>query len=121
MQLALQSRLPPGAKVQVLDSDNGAFLAMARAGMRQATAHIQWFSLILAPDAVRKNFIAALKADPPAAVLMTNSEWPQASGFDAADRWPAFAALLASQYDLDQTGDENGMAWRLYVRRGHAG
>ena len=121
MQVALQSRLPPGARVQVLDSDNGAFLAMARAGMRQATAHIQWFSLILAPDAVRKNFITALKSDPPAAVLMTNSEWPQDSGFDAADRWPAFAALLASQYDLDQTGDENGMAWRLYVRRGHAG
>jgi hypothetical protein len=121
MQLALQSRLPPGARVQVLDSDNGAFLAMARAGMRQATAHIQWFSLILVADSVRENFITALKADPPAAVLITNSQWPKASGFDAADRWPAFAALLASQYDLDQTGDENGMAWRLYVRRGHAG
>jgi hypothetical protein len=121
MQLALQSRLPPGARVQVLDSDNGAFLAMARAGMRQATPHIQWFSLLLAGDSVRQNFITALKADPPAAVLITNAQWPQDSGFDAADRWPAFAALLASQYDLDQTGDADGMAWRLYVRRGHAG
>ena len=62
-----------------------------------------------------------LNADPPAAVLITNAQWPQESGFDAADRWPAFAALLASQYDLAQTGDDSGMAWRLYVRRGHAG
>jgi hypothetical protein len=121
MQLALQSRLPPGARVQVLDSDNGAFLAMARTGMRQATPHIQWFSLLLAGDGVRKDFITALNADPPAAVLLTNAQWPQESGFDAADRWPAFAALLASQYDLVQTGDDSGMAWRLYVRRGHAG
>jgi hypothetical protein len=121
MQLALQSRLPPGAWVQVLDSDNGAFLAMARAGMRQATPHIQWFSLLLAGDDVRENFIAALNADPPAAVLITNAQWPRDSGFDAADRWPAFATLLASQYELAQTGDESGMAWRLYVRRGHAG
>jgi hypothetical protein len=50
MQQALQSRLPPGARVQVLDADNGAFLAMARAGMRQATPHIQWLSLLLAAD-----------------------------------------------------------------------
>ena len=121
MQLALQSRLPPGARVQVLDSDNGAFLAAARVGMRQATPHIQWFSLILAADSVRQNFIAALKNDPPAAVLITNSQWPNASGFDAADRWPAFAALLVSQYDLAQTGDDSGMAWRLYVRRSHSG
>ena len=37
MQAALEDRLPRSARVQVLDSDYGAFLAMARAGMRQAT------------------------------------------------------------------------------------
>ena len=116
MQRALESRLPRGARVQALDSDNGAFLAMARAGMRQATPHIQWFSLILAANSVRAAFIAALEADPPAAILLTNSQWPRESGFDAADGWPAFAALLASRYGLEQTGDENGIAWRLYVR-----
>src|SRR5262249_44621363 len=36
MQAALESQLPRGARVQVLDSDRGALLAMARAGMRQA-------------------------------------------------------------------------------------
>jgi hypothetical protein len=90
---------------------------MARAGMRQATPHIQWFSLILAPDSVRQGFVDALAAEPPAAVLLTNSQWPHASGFDAADDWPQFAALLASRYRLDQTGDEDGVAWRLYLRR----
>ena len=54
MQAALEGRLPRGARVQMLDSDYGAFLAMARAGMRQATPHIQWFSLIFAEDSVRR-------------------------------------------------------------------
>jgi len=118
MQYALQSRLPRGARVQVLDSDNGAFIAMARAGMRQATPHIQWFSLLLAPDSARRDFVARLAADPPEAILLTNAQWPEASGFEAADRWPEFAALLTSRYVLDRTGDENGIAWRLYLRRG---
>ena len=117
MQLALESALPHGARVQALDSDNGAFLAMARAGMRQATPHIQWFSLILAANSVREEFIAALEADPPAGVLLTNSQWPETSGFDIADHWPEFAALLVSRYDLVQRGDENGIAWRLYMYR----
>ena len=117
MQLALESRLPRGARVQVLDADNGAFLAMARAGMHHATPHIQWFSLLLAANSVREEFIGALEADPPAAILLTNSQWPETSGFDIADHWPEFATLLASQYDLVQTGDEDAIAWRLYVAR----
>ena len=117
MQAALEDRLPRGARVQMLDSDYGAFLAMARAGMRQATPHIQWFSLIFAEDLVRRDFLAALEGDPPAAVLLTNSQWPQPDGFDAADRWPELAALLASRYVLDRSENKNGIAWRLYLRR----
>jgi hypothetical protein len=117
MQLALESRLPRGASVQVLDSDNGAFLAMARAGMRQATPHIQWIFLLLAPDSVRQGFVTALEANPPAAILLTNSQWPQPSGFEVADRWQEFGALLASRYVLDRTGDDSGMAWRFYLQR----
>jgi hypothetical protein len=117
MQAALEERLPRGARVQMLDSDYGAFLAMARAGMRQATPHIQWFSLIFAEDFVRRDFLAALEDDPPAAVLLTNSQWPQPDGFDAADRWPQLAALLASRYVLDRSESENGLAWRLYLIR----
>jgi hypothetical protein len=117
MQAALEERLPRGARIQMLDSDYGAFLAIARAGMRQATPHIQWFSLVFAEDSVRREFLAALEDDPPAAVLLTNSQWPQPHGFEAADRWPKFAALLASRYVLDRSKNENGIAWRLYVRR----
>jgi hypothetical protein len=126
MQAALESHLPRGARVQMMDSDHGAFLAMARAGMRQATPHIQWFSLLFGKDAVRRHFLAALEADPPAAVLLTNSQWPNQAGFEAADDWPELTALLASHYDLNSTGQEDYGAtrptwqpvkWRLYLKR----
>jgi hypothetical protein len=118
MQQALQRRLPPGARVQMLDSEGPAFLAMARAGMRQATPHIQWFSLLVSADSVRRAFIAALAADPPAAILLTNSQWPLGRGFEA---WPEFAALLRTRYVLDRSDDEGLFAWRLYLQRPPSG
>jgi hypothetical protein len=117
MQAALQSQLPRGARVQVLDSDRGALLAMARAGMRQATRHMQWFSLILGDDAERAAFIAALAADPPAAILLTNDVWPQRPGFRAMDDWLEFRAFLTLHYDPGFTGHEDYIDWRLYLRR----
>jgi hypothetical protein len=114
MQQALQLRLPPGAPVQMLDSEGPAFLAMARAGMRQATPHIQWFSLLVSADSVRRAFVAALAADPPAAILLTNSQWPLGRGFEA---WPEFAALLRTRYVLDRSDDDGLYAWRLYLQR----
>jgi hypothetical protein len=117
MQAALERRLPRGARVQVLDSDSGAFRAMARTGMRQATPHIQWLSLLLAPESVRQDFLAALEAEPPDAFLLTNNQWPRESGFEAADDWPEFAGLLKSHYDLVETKQDEFIAWRLYVRR----
>jgi hypothetical protein len=117
MQSALESRLPSGARVQMLDSDSGAFLAMARAGMRQATPHIQWFSLLFAKDKGRRDFLTALEADPPDAILLTNDQWPKGQGFDAADKWPEFATLLAEHYDLNLAGHEDSISWRFYLRR----
>jgi len=119
MQSALESHLPRGARVQALDSDRGAFLAMARSGMRQATAHIQWFSLLLASEAVRREFLAALDAAPPAAILLTNDQWPLSPGFQAADDWPQFTALLRAHYEPSLTGQEDYIAWRFYLRRGN--
>src|SRR5262249_6403552 len=72
MQAALASELPRGARVQALDSDRGAFLAMTRAGMRQATRHMQWFSLILGDDAHPAAFLAPLTHHPPAPILLTH-------------------------------------------------
>jgi len=121
MQAALESRLPRGARVQVLDSDRGALLAMARAGMRQATRHMQWFSLILGGEAERTAFLAAIAADPPAAILITNDVWPQRPGFRSMDDWQEFKAFLTSHYDVGFIGHEDYIDWRLYLRRGGDG
>lgn len=120
MQSVLESHLPRGARVQMLDADSGAFLAMARAGMRQATPHIQWFWLLLGGDSVRRDFLSALRADPPDAVLLTNDQWPREAGFEAADDWPEFAAILKSQYDLTTTDADDFIEWRFYMRRAAA-
>jgi hypothetical protein len=120
MQSALESHLPRGARVQMLDADNGAFLAMARAGMRQATPHVQWFSLLIGKHPPRREFLRALEADPPAAVLLTNAEWPLAPGFEAADSWPELNAFLSSRYDLIATGHHDYIDWRLYLVQGSA-
>jgi len=117
MQAALESQLPRGARVQVLDSDRGALLAMARAGMRQATPHMQSFSLILTDDAERAKFLAALAADPPTAVLLTNDVWPQGPGFYSIDDWQEFKAFLTSHYDVGFNGHQDYIDWRLYLRR----
>ena len=117
MQSTLESHLPRGARVQTLDADNGAFLAMARAGMRQATPHIQWYSLLVGEHPPRREFLDALEAQPPAAVLLTNAQWPLLPGFDAADAWPELNALLSSRYDLVATGRHDYIAWRFYLRK----
>jgi hypothetical protein len=117
MKIVLEGHLPRGARVQMLDSDRGAFLAMARAGMRQATPHIQWFSLILADDRVRAEFLAALEADPPAAMLLTNDFWPKRQGFESMDDWREFKAFLTSHYDLSAAGQEDYIDWQFYLRR----
>jgi hypothetical protein len=117
MQAALETQLPRGARVQVLDSDRGALLAMARAGTRQATRHMQWFSLILGDDTERSAFLGALAADPPAAVLLTNDVWPQRPGYSSMDDWQEFRAFLASHYEVGFTGHEDYIEWRLYLRR----
>ncbi len=117
MQSALERRLPHGARVQMFDADAGAFRAMARTGMRQATPHIQWFSLLLGSEAVRQDFLTALESNPPDAFLLTNDQWPKSPGFDAADDWPEFAGLLKSRYDLSEAGQADFIQWRLYVLR----
>jgi hypothetical protein len=85
--------------------------------MRQATRHMQWFSLILTDDAERMAFLAALAADPPAAILLTNDVWPQRPGFRAMDDWQEFTVFINSRYELGFTGHEDYIDWRLYLRR----
>jgi hypothetical protein len=42
---------------------------------------------------------------------------PERSGFEAADDRPELMALLNLRYALTLTGNEDFIAWRLYVRR----
>jgi hypothetical protein len=115
MQTALERHLPRGARVQMLDADNGASLAMARAGMRQATRHVQWM-MLTANEGTRRDFLAALEADPPAAILLTNAQWPKSTSFEPADEWQELKAFLASRYNLSLTGTEDDLSWRFYLR-----
>jgi hypothetical protein len=89
---------------------------MARAGMRQAMPHIQWFSLLVGEHPPREDFLQRLEADPPAALLLTNAQWPLSYGFEAVDDWPEFHGLLASHYELKLTGEEQYISWRFYLR-----
>jgi hypothetical protein len=135
IEASLASRLRRGARVQLLDTASPASLAMARAGMRQATPHFQWFFLILGPDAWRTAFVEALKADPPDAVLVTNWQWPLEDGFQSLEGWPEPTAELTCCYVLAESRTIVGplhdwfgftsVSWRLYLRRkefatGHA-
>jgi hypothetical protein len=127
IEASLASRLRPGARVQLLDSGGPATLAMARAGMRQATPHFQWYFLLLGPDVWHTEFIEALKANPPDAVLVTNWQWPLKDGFQALDGWPELVAELACCYVLEESRTMDGLvhgwsgfpsvSWRLYLRR----
>jgi hypothetical protein len=116
MQASLE-KLPRGSRVQMLDADSGAFLAMARSGMRQATPHIQWFSLLLGTEQTRFDFLDDLKANPPDAVLMTDDQWPRGPGFEATDEWSEFSSFLALNYRPLEVGREDHVQWRLYLKR----
>ncbi len=127
MQAALTAHLPPGSRVEMLDISGGAFLAMARSGMRQANPFAYWFFLDPGRQIWRDQFMAQIKSQPPAAFLVTNSMLP-AQNFDAVDKWPALSAELACCYVLTQastiTAPPNPwdasaatVSWRLYTRR----
>jgi hypothetical protein len=88
--------------------------------MRQATPHIQWFSLLFAKESMRRTFRAALETESTgrdAPHQFAVAKWP---GFDAGDDWPECKALLRSHYNLASTGHEEFVAWRLYVKHGPA-
>lgn len=132
IEASLRSHLPRGARVQMLDSYAGGFIAMARSGMRQATPYASWFFLVAGQHSWREAFIAALRSHPPDAILVTNDEWPLKPGFQAVDDWPEFSGLLACCYVLGESRTMEGpphlwsttasVSWRLYMpRRAAAG
>ncbi|MCW6506742.1 hypothetical protein [Lichenifustis flavocetrariae] len=132
LQDALKAHVAAGARVQMLDMSGGAFLAMARSGLRQATPYAYWLYLAPGKPAWRSEFVKDIQSRPPDAILVTDATWPSEDGLKAVDDWPEFSAELACCYRLieAQTRTEPSIpwfasspsvSWRLYVLRGPAG
>jgi hypothetical protein len=114
--------LPPGMKVQPLDTTDGALNAMWQARRTQASPVIYDFWLFEgAPDAVANSRAAVLQAmrssDAPA-ILMTNEGWPQiGTGYARMGRFAEFQSLLAERYALIDEGGGGRFSFRLYAPR----
>ncbi len=128
MEASLTAHVRPGARVQMLDMSGGAFLAMARAGMRQATPFAFWLYLDPGKQGWRDLFIKDLKALPPDAILVTDATWPSSDGFKALDEWPMLKQQIDQCYRLadSQTvttepfawaASSPSVSWRLYMPR----
>ena len=128
IEASLSAHMPRGARVQMLDMSGGAFLAMARAGMRQATPYAYWLFLDPGKEAWRDAFIKDMQALPPDAILITDATWPSLDGFKALDGWPTMKTAIDCCYTLadSQTvrtppfswaASSPSVSWRLYMPR----
>ena len=128
IEASLTQHLQRGARVQMLDMSGGAFLAMARAGMRQATPYAYWAFLDPGKEIWRETFIKDLRSSPPDAILVTDATWPSQDGFKALDDWPTMKQQIDCCFRLadSQTvttvlfpwaASAPSVSWRLYVPR----
>ena len=128
IEASLTQHLQRGARVQMLDMSGGAFLAMARAGMRQATPYAYWLFLDPGKETWRASFIKDLQASPPDAILVTDATWPSPDGFKALDDWPTMKRQIDCCFRLadSQTlttvpfawaASSPSVSWRLYLPR----
>lgn len=113
----LAGRVPPGGTVQVLDTTEGGIHALFRLGIRQPTRFLYDFPLFHAADSpviqrFRLEFLEAVRARPPAFVVVFEKGWPQ-GGYERIERFPELSVWLGSQYRMDREG--NG--YRIYEKR----
>jgi hypothetical protein len=120
MQSSLESRLPRRARVQLLNSDNGGFLAMARRDAAGHAAHSMVLAVVCRrPRAVRFSSPHSKQIRrPPRSSPISNGHLDLAS---KADGWLEFKMLLTARYDFASSGREDFVAWMLYVRRARTG
>jgi len=115
----------PGDKVQVLDNSMGAVQALLRLGVSEPTRFFYEFPFFQDKDIsfrrkVREEFIEALDAHPPKAIVITNSEYTTLHfGYERINSWPSFAELLRKRYALRFTYTDplGGQGYRIYVRK----
>jgi hypothetical protein len=121
----LDIHVPHGLPVQVLDTTHGGIEALLRSDRHQPTRFIYDFQFYLGGEspyrkALRSEFLSALSAAGPHALVVTNQQWPDAPGFsriDDATEWPELHRLLATRYVLvasKGTGTGNDRQYRIY-------
>lgn len=112
--------LPPGMKVQPLDTTDGALHAMTLAKRAPASPVIYDFWLFLgAEDAIansRAAVLDAMRSDDPPAILMTNQGWPvESTGFARMREFKEFQSMLDGRYTLTAEGRRGPYGYRLYA------
>lgn len=110
--------LPPGMKVQPLDTTDGALHAMLEARRSQASPVLYDFWLFTGSDAgqakARADVLAALHGG--AAVLITDQGWPgEGVGFARMQELKEFQTILAANYTLASEGRRGRYGYRLFA------
>ncbi|MGH7384691.1 MAG: glycosyltransferase family 39 protein [Candidatus Rokuibacteriota bacterium] len=113
----LQPLASPGATVQVMDTTSGGIHALLRLGLKQPTRFIYDFHLFHDVDdprieALRAEFLGALGAGPPAAILVLEESWP-VPGYGRLDTFPALRRRLEQSY----LPAVDGAGYRIYAKR----
>ena len=111
--------ITPGATVQTLDSGTDAGIhTLYLLRIRQPTPILyDHFLFEHAEDpwhqALRREFLGALTAHPPVAMLLFEESWPRAVGYARVHEFPELEALLDREYRYVV----DGARFRLYARR----
>jgi hypothetical protein len=114
---ALRPLVPAGHTVQVLDTTHGGIHALLRLKARQPSRFLYDFHFhhdVGHPyvGRLRKELMSALRARPPAAVVVFAVGWP-AGGYERLAGFPELQDWLSTGYLLSEEGD----GYRLYVGR----
>jgi len=121
-------------KVQCIDMTSGCLNTLYNLGLVQSTGYLYdcyLFQPVQTPvsQAYRAGFWQAIERDPPQVMIVTDQEcFSMARSWALPQRWPQFAALLQSQYMLQQQyTPQHKVGWwrkpavpysyRVYVRR----
>ena len=113
----LQALAAPVDTVQVLDTTSGGIHALLRLGLRQPSRFIYDFQFlhdVSDPriEALRAEFLSALEAGRPAAVLVLEESWP-VPGYGRLDAFPALQRRLQQSY----APAVDGAGYRIYAKR----
>ncbi len=114
---ALEPLVATGGTVQVLDTTDGGIHALLRVKSRQPSRFLYDFHFhhdVGHPYVrrLRAELIGALRARPPAAVVVFAQGWP-AGGYERVAGFPELQDWLSTGYRLAEEGD----GYRLYVGR----